>query len=233
MMTTIPTRVQSVGGASAERVTAFLWAVYAWMFVGLTITAVVATIAGTLAFVQAVASNPFLFLGALAGELGLVFYLSARVQKLTSNAATILFVLYAALNGVTLSVFTLAYSGSAIATTFVATAGMFGALAVFGSRTKRSLAGAGQFFYMGLIGLVLASLLRLFWHNDALEFLISVVGVIVFTGLTAWDAQRLKQMAAGPQAVSGSYAILGALSLYLNFINLFLILLRVQGGRRT
>jgi FtsH-binding integral membrane protein len=233
-MSAIQTRVQSVGDASAERVTAFLRAVYAWMFVGLAITAgIAAAIGGTPAFVQAVASNPFLFVGALVAELGVVFYLSARVQKLMPNAATILFLLYAALNGVTLSVLALAYSGSAIGTTFAVTAGMFGALAVFGSRTKRSLAGAGQFFYMGLIGLVLASLLRLFWHNDALDFLISVVGVIVFTGLTAWDAQRLKQMAAGPQAVSGSYAVLGALSLYLNFINLFLILLRVQGGRRT
>jgi uncharacterized protein len=91
------------------------------------------------------------------------------------------------------------YAGSSIATTFAITAAMFGALVVFGSTTKRSLAGAGQFFYMGLVGLVLASLLRLFWQNDALEFLISVVGVIVFTGLTAWDAQRLKHMAAGPQ----------------------------------
>jgi uncharacterized protein len=233
-MRAIPTRMQSVADASAERVTAFLRAVYAWMFVGLGITAsIAAVIAGTPALLQAVASNAFLFVGALVAELGVVFYLSARVQKLTPNAATILFLLYSALNGVTLSVLTLAYSGSAIGTTFAVTAGMFGALAVFGSRTKRSLAGAGQFFYMGLIGLVLASLLRLFWHNDALDFLISVVGVIVFTGLTAWDAQRLKQMAAGPQAVSGSYAILGALSLYLNFINLFLILLRVQGGRRT
>ena len=97
---------------------------------------------------------------------------------------------------VSCSVLTLAYSSSAIATTFAVTAGMFGALAVFGSTTQRSLAGAGQFFYMGLIGLVLASLLRLVWHNDALDFLISVVGVIVFTGLTAWDAQRLKRMAA-------------------------------------
>jgi FtsH-binding integral membrane protein len=233
-MRAIPTRMQSVADASAERVTSFLRAVYAWMFVGLGITAsIAAVIAGTPALLQAVASNAFLFVGALVAELGVVFYLSARVQKLTPNAATILFLLYSALNGVTLSVLTLAYSGSAIGTTFAVTAGMFGALAVFGSRTKRSLAGAGQFFYMGLIGLVLASLLRLFWHNDALDFLISVVGVIVFTGLTAWDAQRLKQMAAGPQAVSGSYAILGALSLYLNFINLFLILLRVQGGRRT
>jgi uncharacterized protein len=233
-MSNMPARVWSLGDASAERVTAFLRAVYAWMFVGLAITAAIAAvIASTPVFVQTVASNRLLFVGALLAELGVVFYLSARVQKLTPNAATILFLVYAALNGVTLSVLTLAYSGSSIATTFVVTAGMFGALAVFGSTTKRSLAGAGQFLYMGLIGLVLASLLRLFWHNDALEFLISVVGVIVFTGLTAWDAQRLKQMAAGPQAVSGSYAIMGALSLYLNFINLFLILLRFQGGRRT
>lgn len=233
-MSAIPTPVWSVGEASAERVTTFLKAVYAWMFVGLAITAAIAAVvASTPLFVQTVASNRWLFVGALVAELGVVFYLSARVQKLTPNAATILFLLYAALNGVTLSVLTLAYSGSAIATTFAVTAGMFGALAVFGSRTTRSLAGAGQFFYMGLIGLVLASLLRLFWHSDALEFLISVVGVIVFTGLTAWDAQRLKQMASGPQAVSGSYAVMGALSLYLNFINLFLILLRIQGGRRT
>jgi FtsH-binding integral membrane protein len=229
-----PTRVWPIGAATAERVTTFLRAVYAWMFIGLAITAAIAAaIASTPVFMQTVASNRLLFLGALVAELGVVFYLSARVQKLTPNAATILFVLYSALNGVTLSVLTLAYSGSSIATTFAVTAGMFGALAVFGSTTKRSLAGAGQFLYMGLIGLVLASLLSLFWHNDALEFLISVVGVIVFTGLTAWDAQRLKQMAAGPQAVSGSYAIMGALSLYLNFINLFLILLRFQGGRRT
>ena len=233
-MSTMPTRVWSLGDASGERVTAFLRAVYAWMFVGLGVTAAIAAaIASTPVFVQTVASNRILFVGALVAELGVVFYLSARVQKLTPNAATILFLLYAALNGVTLSVLTLTYSGSSIATTFVVTAGMFGALAIFGSTTKRSLAGAAQFLYMGLIGLVLASLLRLFWHNDALEFLISVVGVIVFTGLTAWDAQRLKQMAAGPQAVSGSYAIMGALSLYLNFINLFLILLRFQGGRRT
>lgn len=228
------TRTGSVSDASAERVTLFLRAVYVWMFIGLAITAAVATaIASTPAFVQAVASNRLLFLIALVAELGIVFYLSARVQKLTPNAATILFLGYAALNGVTLSVLTLTYGGSSIAFTFIVTAGMFGALAVFGSTTRRSLAGVGQFFYMGLIGLVLASLLRLFWHSDALEFLISVVGVIVFTGLTAWDAQRLKHMAAGPQAVSGSYAIMGALSLYLNFINLFLILLRVQGGRRT
>jgi len=221
--------------AAAERVTAFLRTVYGWMCVGLGITAAVAyAVAGSPAIMQTMASNRIVFVGALIAELGLVFYLSARVQSLTANVATTVFLLSSALNGVTLSIVLLAYTGSSIATTFVATAGMFGALAVFGSTTKRSLIGAGQFFFMGLIGLVLASILGLFWHNDALQFLISIVGVIVFTGLTAWDAQRLKHMAAGlPEERRGSYAIVGALSLYLNFINLFLILIRFQGGRRT
>jgi uncharacterized protein len=233
-MSTTPTRAWPVVDAPAERVTTFLRAVYGWMVVGLAITAAVAAVvASSPALTQVLASNHLLFIGALVAELGLVFYLSARVQSLTPPAATILFLLYAGLNGVTLSVLMLAYTGRSIATTFMVTAGMFGALVLFGSTTKRSLAGAAQFFYMGLVGLVLASVVGLFWHNDALQFLISVVGVIVFTGLTAWDAQRLKQMAAGAQALSGSYAIVGALSLYLNFVNLFLILLRFQGGRRT
>jgi FtsH-binding integral membrane protein len=134
---------------------------------------------------------------------------------------------------VTLSVILLAYTGASIATTFVVTAGMFGALALYGTTTSRSLAGMGQFVFMGLIGLVLASVVGMFWRNAALEFLISVVGVIVFTGLTAWDAQRLRQMATSvPESQLRSYAILGALSLYLNFINLFLFLLRFMGGRR-
>jgi len=110
---------------------------------------------------------------------------------------------------------------------------MFGALALYGSTTRRSLAGVGQFFFMGLIGLVLASIVGIFWQSAALQFLISVVGVIVFTGLTAWDAQRLKQMAlALSEGQIGSYAIVGALSLYLDFINLFLFLLRFLGDRR-
>ncbi len=229
------TRVSGVSAAAAERVSAFLRAVYGWMCVGLGVTAVVAyAITASAAVVQTIASNHLLFLGALAVELGLVFYLSARVQSLAPNAAMLLFLLYSGLNGVTLSVVLLAYTGASIATTFVVTAGMFGALAAFGSTTKRSLAGAGQFFFMGLVGLILASILGLFWHSVALQFLISVVGVIVFTGLTAWDAQRLKHMATElPEGRSGAYAIVGALSLYLNFINLFLILLRFTGGRRS
>jgi FtsH-binding integral membrane protein len=166
-------------------------------------------------------------------ELGLVFFLSARVQSLAPGTAAGLFVAYAALNGVTLSAILLVYTGTSISTTFLVTGAMFGALAFFGTTTKRSLAGAGQFFMMGLIGLVLASIVGLFWQSNALQFLITVVGVIVFTGLTAWDAQRLKHMALElPSDQAGSYAIVGALSLYLNFVNLFLMLLRLQGGRR-
>jgi FtsH-binding integral membrane protein len=218
----------------AARVTAFLRMVYGWMCAGLGVTAFVAfTVTGSPALVRTIASNQILFFALILAELGLVFYLSSRATRLAPGTAIGLFVLYAALNGVTLSLVLLMYTGASVATTFVVTAGMFGALALFGTTTKRSLAGAGHFFFMGLIGLILASVVGIFWHSEALQFLISVVGVIVFTGLTAWDAQRLKQMAlAIPEGESGSYAIVGALSLYLNFINLFLILLRFQGGSR-
>jgi uncharacterized protein len=220
--------------ATPERVTAFLRTVYGWMCAGLGITALVAySIASTPGLVQALVMNRLLFLGLFVGQIALVFYLSARVDRVAPGTATLLFIAYAALTGVTLSVLVLAYTGASIATTFVVTAGMFGALAVYGSTTSRSLAGAGQFFFMGLIGLILASIVGIFWQSPALQFLISVVGVIVFTGLTAWDAQRLKQMAAAlPEGQVGSYAIVGALSLYLDFINLFLFMLRFLGGRR-
>ncbi len=220
--------------AAAERVTAFLRAVYGWMCVGLAVTAAVAyVISSSAAITGALAANHFLFLVLFLAQLGVVLFLSARVDRLAPGTATLLFIAYAALTGVTFSVILLAYTGASIANTFMVTAGMFGALAVYGTTTSRSLAGVGQFLFMGLIGLVLASLVGMFWQNDALQFLISVVGVLVFTGLTAWDAQRLKQMATQlPEDKLGSYAILGALSLYLNFINLFLFLLRFMGGRR-
>jgi FtsH-binding integral membrane protein len=227
-------RAVGVPAASAERTTAFLRSVYGWMCAGLGLTALVAySIASSPALVGVLVSNHLLFLGLFLAQLGLVFYLSARIDRLAAGTATLLFVVYSALTGATLSVILLAYTGASIAATFVVAAGMFGALALYGTTTARSLAGAGQFFFMGLIGLVLATVVGMFWRNPALEFLISVAGVIVFTGLTAWDAQRLKQMAASiPTDRLGAYAILGALSLYLNFINLFLFLLRFMGGRR-
>jgi uncharacterized protein len=226
--------VGASGATADERVTTFLRSVYGWMCAGLAITAVVAyAIASSPALAQAVVANQLLFIGLFVGQIALVFYLSARVARLAPGTAALLFVVYSALTGVTLSVLVLAYTGASIATTFVVTAGMFAALAIYGSTTSRSLAGVGQFFFMGLIGLLLASFIGIFWHSAALQFLISVVGVIVFTGLTAWDAQRLKQMAVAlPQGQLGSYAIVGALSLYLDFINLFLFLLRFMGSRR-
>jgi len=220
--------------ASAERVTAFLRKVYGWMCVGLGVTAVVALgVASSPTLVQAIFANRILFFGLFIAELGLVFYLSARVNKLAPATAAGLFLLYSALNGATLSMILLAYTGTSIATTFLVTAGMFGALALYGTTTKRSLAGVGQFAFMGLIGLILASLVGMFLHSAGLQFAISIIGVIVFTGLTAWDAQRLKAMAvAVPEGQSGSYAVVGALALYLDFINLFLFLLRIFGSRR-
>ena len=220
--------------AAAERVSAFLWKVYAWMAIGLGLTAVVAYAVSSSPDIQRVlVLNRFVFFGLIIAELGLVFFISARAGQLAPPTAAGLFALYSGLNGVTLSVILIAYTGESVTSTFVVTAGMFGALALFGSTTKRSLAGVGQFMMMGLIGLILASVVGLFWHNDALQFVISVVGVLVFTGLTAWDAQRLKQMAlALPDGRAGSYAVVGALSLYLDFINLFFFLLRFTGNRR-
>jgi len=216
-------------------VSAFLRRVYGWMAIGLAITALTAAVvAGSPTALHAILGNRILFLGVIAAQLGLVFYLSGRAATLAPGTAAVLFAGYSALTGVTLAVVLLAYTGESVATTFVVTASMFAALAAFGTMTSRDLAGVGQFFFMGLVGLVLASLLGMFWHNDALQFLISVVGVLVFTGLTAWDAQRLRRMAlAVPAGQAGSMAIAGALSLYLNFINLFLFMLRFTGSRRN
>lgn len=222
------------GAAAAERVTAFLRAVYGWMCAGLGVTALVAfTVAGSPTLVRALVMNRLLFFALIGGELALVFYLSARAAKLAPTTAAGLFLGYSALNGVTLSVILLAYTGASVANTFGVCAVMFGALALYGTTTSRSLAGVGQFMFMGLIGLIGASILGIFWHNNALQFLIACVGVLVFTGLTAWDAQRLKEMAVSlPDGQVRSYAVVGALSLYLDFINLFLMLLRFFGNQR-
>lgn len=217
-----------------ERVGAFLSRVYGWMFAGLLVTAVTAfTVASSTALVETLILNRLVFWALIIAQLGLVFYLSARVEKTAPATAAGLFILYSALTGITSSVILLIYTGASITSTFIVTAGMFGATAVFGTVTKRSLAGVGQFMFMGLIGLILASIVGIFWQNSALQFVISVVGVLVFTGLTAWDAQRLKQMAVAlPEGRVGAYAVVGALSLYLDFINLFFFLLRFTGSRR-
>ncbi len=222
-------------GLAVDRVNAFLRGVYGWMAAGLAITAITGWIIGSSPIlVRAIVTNRLLFWGLMLAQLGIVFGLSARVQSLASSTAAMLFVVYSMLTGVTFSVILLAYTGESIATTFVVTAGMFGALAFYGTTTRRDLTGFGSFLFMGLIGVVLASIVGLFWQNDALQFVISFIGVIVFTGLTAYDAQRLKAMAlASPGGGQiGAYQIVGALALYLDFINLFLFLLRFTGGRR-
>ncbi len=218
-----------------ERVGAFLARVYGWMFLGLMITAGTAfTVSSSPALIEAFILNRIVFWGLIIAQLGLVFFLSARVDHLAPVTAAGLFMLYSALVGVTASVILLAYTGASITSTFVIAGGMFGAMAVFGSITKRNLAGWGQFLFMGLIGLILAMVVGFFWQNDALQFVISVVGVLIFTGLTAYDAQRLKNMAVAlPDGRVGTYAVVGALSLYLDFINLFFFLLRFLGDRRN
>jgi FtsH-binding integral membrane protein len=217
------------------RVTAFLSKVYGWMFLGLLLTAGTAVVvASSPALIETLILNRILFWILLLAQLGVVFYLSARVNKVSPVTAAVLFLLYSGMVGITSSVIFLIYTGASIVSAFVITGGMFGAMAVFGSLTKRSLAGVGQFMFMGLIGLILASVVSIFWFNDVLMFVINVVGVLVFTGLTAWDAQRLKQMAVAlPDGRVGSYAVVGALSLYLDFINLFFFILRLMGGRRN
>ncbi len=218
-----------------ERVTSFLRSVYGWMCAGLGVTAFVAyTVAQSPAVLQVIAANRGIYWILLLAQLGLVFWLSARVTKMAPGTASLLFLLYSGLTGLTFSFILLAFTGQSIATTFLTCATMFGALALYGTTTSRSLAGWGQFLFMGLIGVVIASIVGMFWHSDGLQFVISVIGVIVFTGLTAYDAQRLRVMAtAMPSGQTGSYAIVGALTLYLDFINLFLMLLRFTGSRRN
>ena len=168
----------------AERVSLFLRAVYGWMCIGLAITAGTAwLIAGSPRIVMAIATNRLLFWALMGAELGLVVVLAARVDKLAASTAAMLFALYSALTGVTFSFVLLAYTGESVANTFLVTAGMFGSLAFYGTVTRRSLAGLGSFLFMGLIGVVLASIVGIFWHNDALQFVISFIGVIVFSGL--------------------------------------------------
>lgn len=206
--------------------------VYAWMGAGLAITAFMALVTlSSPEVLQAIMGNRLVFYGLMIGELALVFTLSGAINRLSATTATLLFVAYSALNGVTLSVVALAYTANSIASTFVITAGMFGAMSIFGYLTKRDLTSWGSFLFMGLIGVVIASIVNIFVGSSAVSWVISGIGVIVFTGLTAYDTWKIKEMAA--QGTGGRKpAILGALTLYLDFINLFLMLLRFTGNRR-
>lgn len=206
--------------------------VYAWMGAGLTVTAIMALVTlSSPAILNAIVGNRLLFFGLMIGELALVFVLSGAINRLSASTATLIFIAYSALNGVTLSVVALVYTANSIASTFVVTAGMFGAMSVYGYVTKRDLTSWGSFLFMGLIGVVIASVVNIFVGSSAVSWVISAISVIVFTGLTAYDTWKIKEMAA--QGTEGRKpAILGALTLYLDFINLFLMLLRFTGSRR-
>jgi len=206
--------------------------VYAWMGGGLLLTALMAmaTISSPALF-NAIVGNRIVFYGLLIGELGLVIGISRAINKISAPLASSLFLLYAALNGVTMSVIFAVYTAESITSTFVITAATFGAMSAFGYFTKRDLTRWGSFLFMGLIGVVIASLVNIFVGSSAVSWIISVIGVIVFTGLTAYDTWKIKAMAAAG-AEGRKPAILGALTLYLDFINLFLMLLRLLGSRR-
>ena len=171
----------------------------------------------------------------LFAELGLVFYTTARINHLSLTTATTLFILYSAINGVTLSAIFLAYTLTSIASVFFITAGTFAATALYGYSTKRDLSKLGGILFMALIGLILATVVNLFLHNSMLDLMLSYAGVVIFVGLTAWDSQKIKQMLAMQTDMGETaqkMALMGALSLYLDFINLFLYLLRIFGKER-
>ncbi|MBI9112540.1 Bax inhibitor-1/YccA family protein [Maridesulfovibrio ferrireducens] len=228
-----------------EILNAFMRGVYNWMSLGLLMTAAVAWFTAStpavlnLVFAQNAAGvygPTMLFWVALVGEIGLVFYLSARISSLSASAATGLFMAYSGLNGLTLSVLLLAYTASSIFQTFLVTAGMFAALSLYGLTTKKDLTGMGSFMFMGLFGIIIASVVNMFMQSSAMDFVISVIGVIVFAGLTAYDSQKLKVMGesvpSGDETALRRGTIMGALTLYLDFINLFLFLLRFMGTAR-
>lgn len=226
----------TIAQAQQEASTVFLAKVFNLMTLGLGITGIVAFLTANTGLATAIIGSP-LFLILILAELGLVFYLSARVEKIQATTASGLFIGYSVLNGLTLSVIFLAYTSTSIAGTFFIAAGMFGAMAVYGLVTKRDLSGLGSFLFMGLVGIIIASIVNIFLNSSSVYWAISFLGVLIFTGLTAYDVQKIKRigeegiMAQGNEVVRKG-TVMGALTLYLDFINLFLMLLRFFGGSR-
>ncbi|MCX8642045.1 MULTISPECIES: Bax inhibitor-1 family protein [unclassified Gilliamella] len=219
---------------STSRVQTYMSHVYGWMTVGLLLTALVAWYASTnLQLLQLLYRGMWVL---LIAELGLVFVISGFINRLSGAAATTLFMLYSVLNGCTFSIYFIVYTSSSIASVFFITAGMFAAMAFYGYTTKRDLSAFGRFLFMGLIGIVIASLVNLFLKSEPLMWAVTYIGVFVFAGLTAYDNQKLKELGENisydDQNVFRRFVILGALTLYLDFINLFIMLLRIFGDRR-
>jgi FtsH-binding integral membrane protein len=212
---------------------AYMQRVYSYMAGGLALTGIVAYVAASSGFYQAVAATPFIWIVMLA-PLGFVLVLSFGIQRLSAGAAAALFWIYAAVMGLSLGSVFLVFTGVSIARVFFITAATFGAMSLYGYTTRSDLSGFGSFLLMGLIGIVIASIVNVFVGSSALQLAISIIGVIVFVGLTAYDTQRIRDMylESDTDEVEGKKAILGALALYLDFINLFLMLLQLFGQRR-
>lgn len=210
--------------------------VYLWMTMALAISGLTAYYAaGSHAFMSALVANRFAFIMLFVIELGLVIGLSAAIDRLSALTATIMFLIYSVVNGATLSVIFLAYEMGSIANMFFITAGTFAAMALFGTVTKRDLSRLGSYLYMALFGLIIAGVVNVFLHSARFDYIVSIVGVLVFTGLTAYDVQKIRSMiftAGEDEELSTKVAIIGALTLYLDFVNLFLYLLRIGGNRK-
>ena len=214
----------------------FITKVYSWMCFALIITAVVAFfVASTPALVMTIATNQILFIGLIFAEIGAVIALSGLINKISSATAILLFIGYSALNGVTLSVILLAFTATSVASTFFATAATFAAMSCIGWYTKKDLTSIGHLCFMALIGIIIASIVNIFLHSPLMYWIVTYAGILIFVGLIAYDTQKIKKMSRMfdvHSEVGKKTAIMGALALYLDFINLFLLLLRIFGGRR-
>ncbi|NRG17154.1 Bax inhibitor-1/YccA family protein [Rhizobiales bacterium] len=229
-------------GVYDEGLRSYMLGVYNYMALGLAITGLMAmgtvyfaidqATGGLTAFGQAIYLSPLKWVVILA-PLAMVFFLSFKIQSMSASTAQTTFWVYAALMGLSLSSIFLVYTGGSIARVFFISAAAFGSLSLFGYTTKKDLSGWGSFLFMGLIGIILASLVNLFLGSSALQFAISVIGVLVFAGLTAYDTQQIKEMyyAGDSGEVATKKSVMGALRLYLDFINLFLMLLSLFGNR--
>ena len=212
----------------------YMLGIYNHMTIGLVVTGVIAFLtASNTTLLQYIYGTPLQWVVMLA-PIGMVFFLSARIHKLQASTAKLLFWIYSALMGLSLSYIFIAYTGASVARVFFISAGTFAAMSLYGYTTNRDLTGWGSFLFMGLIGLIIASVVNLFIGSSALDFAVSVIGVLVFTGLTAYDTQKIKHMynEFDTTEVASKKSIIGALNLYLDFINLFLMLLRLLGDRR-
>lgn len=226
----------SIVEQSGGRVQVYMNYVYGWMTVGLILTGIVAWfVSNNNAIMSAIFSSGLMWVLILA-EFGLVFVLSAMINRLSGTAATTMFMLYSVLSGLSIAPIFLLYTSSSIASVFFITAGMFAALSAYGYTTKRDLSNIGRFLFMGLVGIVIASLVNIFLKSTTVMWVVTYIGVFVFAGLTATDTQKLKDLGQRFSSNEGEefrrFSILGALILYLDFINLFLMLLRILGDRR-